>query len=77
MSDISDLSFALCGSKTVKKNHDSFARNSPMSTVLPVECFLEVIFSICRFEMVNFLFEKGVVESKTCKQYGRQNLIQV
>ena len=48
-----------------------------MSTVLTVECFLEVILSICLFEMVNFLFEKGVVESKTCKQYGRQNLIQV
>ena len=48
-----------------------------MSTVLTVECFLEVILSICRLKRVNFLFEKGVVESKTRKQYGRQNLIQV
>ena len=42
-----------------------------MFTVLTVECFLEVILSIYRFKRVNFLFEIGIVESKTCKQYGR------
>ena len=52
---------------------DSFARNSPISTVLTVECFLEVILSIYGFKRVNFLFENGIVESKTCKQYGRHN----
>ena len=51
--------------------HDSFARNSPISTVLTVECFLKVILSIYRFKRVNFFLENGIVESKTCKQYGR------
>ena len=34
--------------------HDSFARNSPISTVLSVECFLELILLIYRFKMINF-----------------------
>ena len=54
-----------------QKKHDSFASNSPISTVLTVECFLEVILPIYLFKRVNFLFENGIVESKTCKQYGR------
>ena len=40
---------------------------------LTVDCFLEVILSIYRFKRVNFLFENGIVESKTCEQYGRHN----
>ena len=39
--------------------------------ILTVECFLEVILLIYCFKRVNFLFENGIVESKTCKQYGR------
>ena len=50
---------------------DLSSAHSPISTVLAVECFLEVILSIYRFKRVNLLFENGVVESKTCKQYGR------
>ena len=46
--------------------HDSFARNFPISTVLNVECFLEVILSIYRFKMVKFPFENGTLESTTC-----------
>ena len=49
----------------------NFARNFPIFTVLTVECFLEVILSVYRFKRVNFHFENGIVESKTCKQYGR------
>ena len=48
-------------------------RNSPISTVLTVESFLEVILSIYLFKSVDFLFENGIVESKTCKQYGRHD----
>ena len=43
--------------------HDSFARNSPISTVLTVEYFLEVILSFYRFTRVNFVFENGIVQS--------------
>ena len=32
------------GFRTVKQKRDSFAKNSPISTVLDVECFLQVIF---------------------------------
>ena len=38
------------GSTSVKQRHDSFALNSPISTVLTVECFLEVIRSIYRLK---------------------------
>ena len=62
------VTFPPCHCQT---KHDSFARNSPISTVLTVECFLEAIFFIYHFKKVNFLFENGIVESKTCKQYGR------
>ena len=60
----------LHGPTTVKQKHDSFALDSPISTVLTVECFLEVILSIYHFKRVNFLFENGTLESKTLKQYG-------
>ena len=53
----------LDGSTTVKQKHDSFALNSLISTVLTVECFLEVILLIYRFKRVNFLFENGTLES--------------
>ena len=57
--------------KDCQTKHDSFAMNSPISTVLNVECFLEVILLICRFKMVKFPFENGTLESRTCyKQYG-------
>ena len=44
--------------------------NSPISTVLTVECFLEVILSIYRFKRVNFLSVNSAFEFKTLKQYG-------
>ena len=46
-------------------------RSNLLATSLTVECFLEVILSIYRFKRGNFLFENGIVESKTCRQYGR------
>ena len=64
------LALWFCNCQT---KHDSFARNSPISTVLTVECFLEVILSIYHFKRVNFLFENGMVESNTCEQYGLHN----
>ena len=60
----------LDGSTTVKQKHDSFALNSPISTVFTVERFLEVILSIYCFKRVSFLFENGTLESKTLKQFG-------
>ena len=44
--------------------------NSPISTVLTVECFLEVILSIYRFKRVTLFFENSTLESQTLKQYG-------
>ena len=55
--------------------HDSFSRNSPISTVLTVECFFAVILSICRFKRVNFLFENVVVESKTYNSFIQKDCV--
>ena len=38
--------------------------NSPISTVLTVECFLEVILSIYRFKMVNFFLKTAQLSLK-------------
>ena len=45
-------------SKTVKQSTILFARNYPISTVLNVECFFEVILSIYRFKMVASQIDK-------------------
>ena len=72
---VSDLSFAHCGSKTVKQSMIPSTGTLPISTVLPVECLLQDILSICRFKRVNFLFENGVVESKTCNSFIQKDCV--
>ena len=46
-----------------------------MSTILTVECFLEVIRSICCLKTVNFLVESGIFESKTCNSFIQKDCV--
>ena len=59
----------------LSNEHDSFATNSLIFTVSTVKYFLEDILLIYHFKRVNFLFENGMIESKTCKRYGHNGLM--
>ena len=51
------------GTQSGQSNPNFFAMNCPISTILTVEYFLELILLIYCFKRVNFPSENGIFES--------------
>ena len=72
---ISDLSFAHCGSKTVKQSIIPSPETLQFPPFYLSNASSQLFFQFYRFKGVNFLFENGVVESKTCNSFIQKDCV--